>query len=514
MVDAVSTNSKNPVRDSLHHLEVSMGKRRRCVVFVAHGKKEASLWRRYLPILAESANWEEDVDLTCWPDEDYFTSRHRLRDWVSPVIRRAERLRRHLNRTPFADQDPNMDPDITLVSMGKGCRVVQAYILRCLSEDETVRYVRRIRQVISICPIRLRRYRKLLAAMVAATFLAFILQIYKIFSSDSLSIEPYLATLTAIFAFISLYISIASSPSSMEMFGFKPIQLDRDDLHRQFRNCVLEGDKNKPYTWPIPEQVLDIQDFGEEDEESDIKSIHQAILKPAGHKNTYEVDLFERWLVVSPVAAPLPPDIEVTTADNTANIVHKVTFSEQNATSEASTIPLWELPYRSYKGKIQVHDIPKENRWTPQECSAYHYRHAQYVYRFLPEASQTYALDATLWNGFSQGNRDSHMHLRADAYFRRLLCVLDLRPYLEANWRIQRPPEAYFFFGQIPKTGGKDRHLNDLSCDCVKNNRTLEQGIPVKVTMIELGLYRWEVEHVRDGGILGFIFDVCPEEVN
>ncbi len=513
MVDACSTGSQNSVSDLLQYSEISMGKRRSHVVFVAHGQKEANLWRRYLPRLAASAGLEKDFDLTCWPDGGSFTSRHRLRDWISPVIRRAERLRRHLERPPFVDPDPSMDPDITLVSLGKGCCVAQAYILRCLSEDETVRFVRRIRQVIAICPTRFRRYRTLLVITIAATLLAFLLQIYSHFSPNSLPVEPYLATLGVILTFISIYFGIVSNPSFMEMLGFKPIRLDRDDLHRQFRDYVLEGEKNKPNTWPIPEQVLDIQDFGE-DEESDATRITQAILQPPGHKNVYEVDLLERRLVISPTAAPLPMEIEVASVDNTAYLVHRVIFSEHNATSESSAIHPWELRYQSYGGKIQVHEIPNGNRWTPQERSAYQYTHAQYVFRFVPEASQAYALDATLWNGFSQGNRDSHMHLRADTYFKRLLCFLDLRPYLEAHWQVQRPPEAYFFFGRIPKARGRDRDLDGLSCDCVKNNRVLDRGIPVKVNVIEPGLYRWEVEQIRDGGILGFVFDVYSGEAS
>jgi len=488
-----------------------MKKRRHHVIFVAFGRKDASLWRKYLPLLKKDASLQSGLELTQWPDQASTPRKRRLREWLSPVARRAERLRRHLEKEPFVDIDPNTDPDLTLVGMGKGCCVVQAYILQCLQEDETVRYVRRIRQVVLVNPSRVRRYRMLVVGSIIAMILIPLLQILNNFTHQ-LHIEAMVIVLGSFLAVFYLFFGIVSNSSAMELLGLKPIRLDRDDLDRQFRERVIDGDKNKAGTWPIAHQEVAIENTGE-DEGSDADRLAKAILHVPGHKNVYELDLLERRIAISPLPKPPPADeLGVGTVDNTAAILHRALFSACNATTEESAVQPWELRYQSYGGKIQINVIPNPNRWTPQERSAFQHNHDKYVFRFVPEASQEYSLDVTLWNGYTRGNRDSHMHLRADAYFRRLLLVLDLRAYLDARWKISRSPEAYFFFGKIPLARGKNRDLDGPSCDCLKNKRNLEDGLPVEVGMIESGVYQWEVEDVRDGGVLGFIFDVTAEE--
>lgn len=488
-----------------------MRRRPRKVIFVAYGRKEEVLWRKYLPRLARAPGLEQGFDLSCWPDGASFTKGHRLKNWLFPVTRRSEKLLRYLEGPPFVDPDPHMDADITLVGLGKGCRIIQAYLLRCLWQDNTARGIRRLRQVVFVRPSRIKRYRVILGITVLATIITALLQIHHYLYPDTLAVEPSLIGLGTLIALVSLLFGVISNPSAMELLGLRSVQLDRDDLEKQFQRLILEGNKHKPGTWPVACRILDIDDFGDE-EESDAIQIAQVIQEPIGHKNVYDVDLLERRIVITPTTGLLPKEVEIDAVDNTTDLVHEVTFSEFNTTSEESAITPWELRYQSYGGKVQVNEIPKTNRWTPQERSAYQRTHGQYVFRFSPTAGQTYTLSATVWNGFSKGRRDSHMHLRADAYFKRVHTLLDLRPYLKAGWQIQRSPEAYFFFGRIPKMRGNDRDLDGPSCDCIKNNRILEEGMPVEVTMKEPGLYSWTIGDIRDGGIIGFLFDVHQAE--
>jgi hypothetical protein len=404
-----------------------------------------------------------------------------------------------------------MDPDITLIGWGKGCRVIQACLLRCLAEDTTVRHLRRIRQVVLVCPSHAWRYRLLLGCTVIAMLVASLLELYRALFKDSLPATPTLVVvLGSLVAIASLLFGIVSNPTAMELLGLQSIQLDRDDLEHQFRSHLQGGSKQKPGTWPVPAQVLNLTDFGD-DELVDAMRIAQAILEPFSHGSVYEIDLLERKLTIAPADGP-PPDTESFVAVDVAKIVHSVTVSERNSTTPESGPSPWELRYQTYGGHVHVPNIPDINRWTPQERSAYEYTHKQYVFRFFPEPGRTFTLKATVWNGFSAGNRDSHMHLRADAYFRCIRSSIDLRAYLEAGWRISSPPEAYFFFGKLPKVSGNERDLSGPSCDCLKSNRSLQEGTPVEVTEIEPGLYAWEVREVRDGGILGFLFNVSPPE--
>lgn len=484
--------------------------RKHQVVFVAYGTREADLWRKRLPALGKVPGLQDDLHLSCWPDGGTRLRGNRWRHWISPLLYRADRLRAHLALPLFVAQDANLDPEITLIGWGKGCRVIQACLLRGLAEDPTVRHLRRIRQVVLISPSRPRRYRLLLAVTIIAMLAISLLELYRsLFGASIPAASTLVVLLGLVVAIATLWFGTVSNPTALELLDLRPAKLGRDDLEHQFRNHVQEGAKYKPGTWPIPCRLLDLPDFGE-DEQIDTLQIAQAILEPASHGSVYEIDLFERHLTVSPVDG-LVPDSD-TPARDVAQIAHSVTFSERNSTNPEDGPAPWELRYQTYGGHIHVANIPDINRWTPQELSAYEYTHKQYVFRFFPEPGKTYTLKATVWNGFSAGNRDSHMHLRADAYFRCIRTSIDLRAYLRAGWRIDTPPEAYFFFGKLPTVGGKERDLAGPSCDCLKSNRSLQQGVPVEVTEFEPGVYVWEVREVRDGGILGFLFNVSPPE--
>lgn len=476
------------------------------VVLVCYGSKEQVIWDGLLPRLMEDPYLKDGFCLSTWPGEvGLKPRRRRLTDALSPTARRARNLHRHLRKAPFVGDDYKVDPDLTLVGFGKGCRVIQAYLLNCLLEESTVRHLRQVRQVIFICPSKSHRYRYLLGAAVAAMFLGWTLDLWRAFTPASF-LGLSISSLAFIVGIISLIFGVISNPAAMEMIGFPHIQLDQDDLERQFGIRILNGCKETPGTWPIPVKSVALPDFGE-DEEDDSRQVSRAIADPVGHKNLYDIELFERRIVISPTTEPPPGDADLAAVDNLATIHHTITLSAHN-----QNLTPWELRYQTYKGHIEVQDVPSTNRWTPQERSAYENTHKQYIFRFIPEPAKEYVLSARIWNGFSKGSRDSHAHLRADAYFRRLQVSIDLRPYLLREWRITRRPEAYFFPGKLPATSGKERDLSGPSCDCVTSKRILEEGIPIDVDESEPGLFEWKLEHIRDGGIVGFVFDVSSKK--
>jgi hypothetical protein len=54
----------------------------------------------------------------------------------------------------------------------------------------------------------------------------------------------------------------------------------------------------------------------------------------------------------------------------------------------------------------------------------------------------------------------------------------------------------------------KDRSFPDEDCECLIIGRKLETGRRLEVTTLEPGLFQWTIYSIRNGGTMGFLFDV------
>jgi len=212
----------------------------------------------------------------------------------------------------------------------------------------------------------------------------------------------------------------------------------------------------------------------------------ELLYNPAGHLHVFEVDKYEVSTEVKPLDGvkeiPVKHGTKERTVltDNEARLVRTVTFSKNNECKN-----LFEIRYMTRKDGF-INPRPSHANEAPLNQQSMWDDYGNTVtFQFRPIGRGPYSLDFTLYKAFDEGNRDVHFHLGGKSNIKKYCCRLDLRPYLEAGYRITVQPQLHFDPVEPP--------THDL-CD----RRILENPEPYKRHDAS-GVWEWELENVRFG---------------
>jgi hypothetical protein len=431
----------------------------------------------------------------------------------APIEFRSRMLQLFLRQAPYRNNDEHSDPEITLIAQGRSCRVIKNYLCGLVEEThEDWRDRQRIRQAIFIAPRNPRRFRVMLWSAVGLAVMSAASYLWAKLHEDAgwvFDLVAFVGTLGSamLFALLTLFMN----EEALRHLGLTRV-FDSADLDRKFEEKIVNGSKRQAGTWPIPSQTLPVAKLSATTDAAD--RIASAIGVPRGHKNVYEVDVNTVRIDAAPSdSTTLPPRVRERGAyGNCSRRTLTVLFSEGNNTDETALQP-YDLKYRT-NGFMIVDREPTPNLWSDGERGDWDANGQNYHYKFRPAAGSAYTLGLCVYGGFNEGDRSAHSHIEVFSYIRRLEYMLDLSPYLDAGWSISRPPEVYYFPPQPPHVVGKDRIFPGERCDCLAAGRKLDHGRRLNVLSTQKGVYQWTIYSVRNGGMIGFLFDVAAPKTN
>jgi pimeloyl-ACP methyl ester carboxylesterase len=189
--------------------------------------------------------------------------------------------------------------------------------------------------------------------------------------------------------------------------------------------------------------VIDCEPTGKDDRYEALKN---SILHPVGHPGIYEIDLFEVTLEIAPSDPAMPVTLSgevrplVVHADNVAVRTSKFVFSKQNRCS----IPYLQV-YRSEQGAVEVLDVTQPNQASAEAQSTYYETGKRFSYEFTPDRGDAFEMVLRIYNGFGEGQRSWHNHMKPNARYKLFRFALDLDAYRRAGYIIKQTPELYFY---------------------------------------------------------------------
>ena len=229
-------------------------------------------------------------------------------------------------------------------------------------------------------------------------------------------------------------------------------------------------------------------------DDSRYTSLKEALLHPVGHPSVYEIDLLEAGLALSPVAPgttfTLSGDVKPFTiqTDNVAIRTMRIAFSKENRCS----LP-YEQPYRSENGLVELLSLTKPNEALEEVQSEYHNTGKKFTYVFTPDQGRTFSMKLRIFNGFSEGQRTWHNHMKANARYALFRFTLDLRAYRDAGFELSQEPSMYF-------------HPQNIMDHTLCTHRVGEIPLtPVATT--DAWLRMWEIPNIK-GGVVDLVWDV------
>ena len=444
------------------------GSRKRLAVFVHGFGSSAECWTDLLSGLRTDPRVDTACDLECY---SYPTRWFNLR-FCQRIPRLQEvsaGLAQFLEAARFQDYT-----DITLVGHSQGGLVIQSYLAEKLragrGED-----LSRIAQVILVATPNL----------------------------GSTLLSPVRNVLFRVF----------ENPQEQALRVLNP---EIRDIQSVITERVCNADKRDRFSWPIPVRCF----WGDQDRivpeasargpfaegaplpgdhfsilkpqtREHFEAVAAALLEPVGHKNFFEVDLYETVIQVN----PLPEDYEeevrfgtespkkrVIRCDNRAELLRSATFSRHNRCDD-----LFEIRYRTRNDGFIRPAISHPNEAPAPEIGRYNDYGTAFSFQFTPQPGETYKQLLEIYQGFDAGHRDVHLHLGRQTRYRRYRLRLDLSAYCAAGYQPALPPKLYFF----PRDMG--------TCDLCKN-RKLEA--PVPCTRVDpAGIWEWELRDIREGVI-------------
>jgi hypothetical protein len=229
-------------------------------------------------------------------------------------------------------------------------------------------------------------------------------------------------------------------------------------------------------------------------EDSRYASLKDALLHPVGHPSIYEIDLLEAGLTLSPVALgtsfTLSGDVKPLTiqTDNVAIRTMRIVFSKQNRCTRP-----FEQPYRSEDGLVELLSLTKPNEALEEVQSEYYDTGKKFTYVFTPDRGKTFSMKLRIFNGFSEGQRTWHNHMKANARCALFRFTLDLRAYRDDGFEISQEPSMYF-------------HPQNIMDHTLCTHRVGETPL-APVASADRWLRTWEIGNVK-GGVIDLVWDV------
>ena len=223
-------------------------------------------------------------------------------------------------------------------------------------------------------------------------------------------------------------------------------------------------------------------------------ALKNALLNPIGHPAIYEIGLFEVKLSVTPESPEKAIWLRATTepieihTDNTAIRDVKLAFSKQNR----CRIP-YEQMYRSEKGYVEALAYDGVNEAAEETMSEYLSTGRRYTYLFTPNQDHSYCMKLRIYNGFGDGQRSWHNHMKANARYKLFRFTLNLEDYHDAGYTISPEPLLYFH----------PRRIMDHQLCNFRNPEEIVAPLPGPNPWLRT----WEVADVQ-GGVIDVVWDI------
>jgi pimeloyl-ACP methyl ester carboxylesterase len=225
------------------------------------------------------------------------------------------------------------------------------------------------------------------------------------------------------------------------------------------------------------------------------QALKDALLNPVGHPSIYEIDLFEVNLAVSPASPQttftLSGDVKPFTiqTDNVAIRNVQIVFSKQNRCS----IP-YDQAYRTEQGLVELLSLTQPNEALDEIKSDYYETGKKFSYVFTPDRGRAFAMKLRIYNGFAEGQRTWHNHMKANARYKLFRFTLDLKAYQDAGCVLSQDPSMYF-------------HPQNIMDHTLCTNRVGETPWPY-LSSSEPWLRTWEIPGINEGGVVDLVWDV------
>jgi len=235
-------------------------------------------------------------------------------------------------------------------------------------------------------------------------------------------------------------------------------------------------------------------DATDDPEDQRYQALKGALLNPVGHPSIYEIDLFEVNLTLSPAAPgttftlsgdvkPLPIQ-----TDNVAIRAIRIAFSKQNRCSMQ-----YEQFYRSDQGLVELLNLTQPNEALDEVKSEYYNTGKKFTYVFTPDREKTFSMKLRIYNGFAEGQRTWHNHMKANARYKLLRLILNLKDYKDAGYEISQDPSVYL-------------HPQNIMDHTLCTSRVGETPLPY-LPSTEPWLRTWEIPDIK-GGVVDLVWDV------
>lgn len=246
---------------------------------------------------------------------------------------------------------------------------------------------------------------------------------------------------------------------------------------------------------PLPGGHSEILQCSPDDpEDPRYKALKGALLHPVGHPSIYEIDLFEVNLAVLPAAPEttftLSGDVKPFTiqTDNVAIRTIRIVFSKQNRCSTQ-----YEQAYRSEQGLVELLSLTKPNEALDEVMSEYYNTGKKFTYVFTPDREKTFSVKLRIYNGFAEGQRTWHNHLKANARYKLFRFILNLKGYQDAGYEIAQEPSMYY-------------HPQNIMDHTLCTNRV--DATPLAYLPPPEPWFRtWEIPDIK-GGVVDLVWDV------
>ncbi|HEU4997204.1 MAG TPA: alpha/beta fold hydrolase [Gemmatimonadaceae bacterium] len=459
--------------------------RKRLAVFVHGFNSSPAVWNPLLALLRQDQDVASVFDFECF---EYSTGILRV-----PIIRRFPNvLEIGRGLSEWLQSIGSRYRDVTLVGHSQGGLVIQSFLLDRLDDDRG-ESLERVRQVLLLATPNL-----------GSTALTGVRKLFSLLlpNSQEYMLRVLNSDIAKLMREVQKRIVGAGDANAREW----PVAIQA--LWGEMDQIVPEASARGAFTsgFPIPGDHSSILKPTSGMSDRRYRAVRDALLRPIGHRNVFDVGLYE--VSIAPHPVPPPGTFELSKlgtprtiqTDNIARVDQSVTFTERNRCDDLFTLSYGTLNQNGWVDATPSHD----NEAPAQSLSDYQLSGLRYPFCFKPKPLETpaprYTLSADVYDGFGTGNRNWHFHMRKPnerRHYWRFQITIDLRAYLEAKYSVTVEPTVSLY--------REDVEHGDL---CRRRDRRLaEQLAPVDVNPD--GVWTFEVDDMSEG-VVDASWDVAP----
>ena len=155
---------------------------------------------------------------------------------------------------------------------------------------------------------------------------------------------------------------------------------------------------------------------------------------------------------------------------------------------------MFELRYRTRSNGFIEPATSHPNEAPSWEQSTYEDYGTEFIFKFTPKPSEKFALNVKVYKGFDEGQRNVHIHLNRNAYYKDVRFSLDLTAYLKAGYVITSAPNLYL-------------HEQDTGDHNLCKTRVFETPVP-QTNADPSGKWEWRLARLRRG-VIDVVWDIA-----